>query len=376
MATDRLQGVRGSIAWKPPCYVASTANLTLSSTQVVDGIAVGSCERVLVKDQTDAKLNGIYIADTGTWTRAKDWNGNRDAIPGTAVYVDRGTDGGGKAYVANSSSTAVSIDIGSTGDDVSFELMTLALTGVSAFSQNTLLPLTTQAAWQSSDGLNVFSATSVFASTDIADSAVKSTHIADAAVTLPKIVSGSTGRLLVYSTTGVLEQLAPGSSDTVLGGGTKPSYIPRGIVLQSTRVTDATQRQSTALIPTDDTIPQNTEGSTLLEATLAPISSDSNLRVRAVIPVTKNDTGTAVVSMFRDSSADAVAVAHFTSALANRNQIMVIDHEEAANSTATTTFAIRWGIGGGSTAYTIGFNSGRLFGGVYVVSLSIDELAG
>lgn len=214
--TDRLQGLNIGTAVKPACTVASTAALTLSGSQTVDGIAVGSCERVLVKDQTDLKTNGIYIADTGPWTRTKDFDGARDAIPGSFVYVDRGSAGGGKAYVFNSSSTATSIDIGSTGDDVSLSLMTLALTGVSAFSQDTLLPLTSAAAWRSSDGLSVRGATEQLGSSDIANSAV----------TLVKISAGTAGALVAYSSTGVLGETAVGSSGHVLtsrGAGIPPT---------------------------------------------------------------------------------------------------------------------------------------------------------
>ena len=112
MATeDRLLGLSGGVALKAPCVVSSTANLTLSSTQVVDGIAVGASERILAKDQTDTTENGIYVATETTWTRAKDFDGSRDAIPGTLVYVDRGTAYGKTIWAVNSSSTAQAVEI-------------------------------------------------------------------------------------------------------------------------------------------------------------------------------------------------------------------------------------------------------------------------
>lgn len=114
--TDRLAGTTQSLAVKGACTVRSTGALTLSSTQVVDGIAVGSNERVLVADQADASDNGIYISSNSTWIRSKDFDGSRDAIPGTLVYVDRGATHGATLWVVNSSSTATSIVIGS--DDV------------------------------------------------------------------------------------------------------------------------------------------------------------------------------------------------------------------------------------------------------------------
>ena len=117
--TDRLLGLTGGVAIKASCVVASTTNLTLSSTQVVDSIVVGADERVLVKDQTDTTKNGIYVASSGSWSRAKDFNGSGDAIPGTLGYVDRGTANGRTFWAFNSSSTADAIDIGTTQVTVS-----------------------------------------------------------------------------------------------------------------------------------------------------------------------------------------------------------------------------------------------------------------
>jgi hypothetical protein len=89
--TSRLQGLNTGLAIKAPVLVASTGNLTLSATQVVDGIAVSSCDRVLVKDQTTASEDGIYLVESGSWSRAKDFDGSLDVVQGTLVYVNAGT---------------------------------------------------------------------------------------------------------------------------------------------------------------------------------------------------------------------------------------------------------------------------------------------
>lgn len=47
-----LQGLTTSVAVKAPVLCASTGNLKLSSTQVIDDVAVSTGDRVLVKDQT------------------------------------------------------------------------------------------------------------------------------------------------------------------------------------------------------------------------------------------------------------------------------------------------------------------------------------
>tara|TARA_Y100000310_G_scaffold99732_1_gene97587 strand:- start:2552 stop:4423 length:1872 start_codon:yes stop_codon:yes gene_type:complete len=109
--TDRVDGVNSAVAYKAPVGVATTANITLSGTQTIDGVAVVADDRVLVKDQTDGSENGIYDASVTAWSRSKDWNGARDIKQGTAVFINGGTVGA--ATVARIS-TANDITIGTT----------------------------------------------------------------------------------------------------------------------------------------------------------------------------------------------------------------------------------------------------------------------
>ena len=133
--TDRLQGFSIGAAIKAPVYVATTsANITLESSQLVDGLFVGSSQRVLVKDQTDPAENGIYISNSSTWTRAADADGNLDIKPGTFVYVDRGTVAAQSFWVFNSSSTALTVTAGT--DDITMSQVTVALAGVTVFGSS------------------------------------------------------------------------------------------------------------------------------------------------------------------------------------------------------------------------------------------------
>lgn len=93
--TDRLNGLTTSVAVKAPCCVATTANITLSGLQTIDGVVLASGDRVLVKGQTTTAENGIYIAATADWTRAPDFDGSLDVVGGTLVYIASGTVGGG-----------------------------------------------------------------------------------------------------------------------------------------------------------------------------------------------------------------------------------------------------------------------------------------
>lgn len=77
--------------YKASVRVATTANITLSGEQTIDGVAVVAGDRVLVKDQTAGAENGIYVAATGAWARAEDANGAGDLTSGVIVPVESGT---------------------------------------------------------------------------------------------------------------------------------------------------------------------------------------------------------------------------------------------------------------------------------------------
>lgn len=86
-ATSVLDGLSTSVAVKAPCRAVAITNITLSGLQTVNGVAVVEDDRVLVTAQTSAVNNGIYVASTGQWQRALDFDGQRDAVQGTLVLV-------------------------------------------------------------------------------------------------------------------------------------------------------------------------------------------------------------------------------------------------------------------------------------------------
>lgn len=97
VTSDRINGLTTSAARKAPVTCATTANITLSGEQTIDGVTTSE-SRVLVKDQTDTTENGIYESSSGAWTRVKDFDGSRDVVTGTDVFVTSGTDNGGEYW--------------------------------------------------------------------------------------------------------------------------------------------------------------------------------------------------------------------------------------------------------------------------------------
>lgn len=84
---------------KANARAASTANLTLSGEQTVDGVSVVAGDRVLVKNQTDDTANGIYTVGAGDdWARSADAATDANFANGVEIYVEEGTANGGKKY--------------------------------------------------------------------------------------------------------------------------------------------------------------------------------------------------------------------------------------------------------------------------------------
>ncbi len=76
---------------KQSVVAASTTNIAaLSGLLTIDGVTLAAGDRVLVKDQTTATANGVYVAASGAWVRSLDavtWSN----LPGAYLFVESGT---------------------------------------------------------------------------------------------------------------------------------------------------------------------------------------------------------------------------------------------------------------------------------------------
>jgi hypothetical protein len=99
------------IDWKPSVRAATTANITLSAPQTIDGVSVIAGDRVLVKNQTTGSENGIYVVAASTWSRATDADAAAEVTSGLAVFVEEGTTNADSGWVLTNNGT---ITIGTT----------------------------------------------------------------------------------------------------------------------------------------------------------------------------------------------------------------------------------------------------------------------
>lgn len=76
---------------KESVRATTTANITLSGAQTIDGVSLVAGDRVLVKNQTNAEDNGIYVVATSAWARADDADSDADVTSGMFTFVEEGT---------------------------------------------------------------------------------------------------------------------------------------------------------------------------------------------------------------------------------------------------------------------------------------------
>lgn len=86
-----VDATRSGLDVKDSVKAATTANITLSGLQTIDGVVLSANDRVLVKNQTTGSQNGIYIAASGAWTRSTDFDSNSEVTSGAFVFVEEGT---------------------------------------------------------------------------------------------------------------------------------------------------------------------------------------------------------------------------------------------------------------------------------------------
>jgi hypothetical protein len=95
MGSDGLEIdlINQSNGYKTPVLFATTTNINLAvAPATIDGGAVGTGARILVKDQTDPIENGIYVYNTSgnPMIRSLDFQRTSQISEGTQIYVSRG----------------------------------------------------------------------------------------------------------------------------------------------------------------------------------------------------------------------------------------------------------------------------------------------
>jgi hypothetical protein len=186
------------------------------------------------------------------------------------------------------------------------------------------------------------------------------------------------------------------AAETITGSDNTKAITPADLLatLPATAYAEYNSYSSfTSVIPYDNTIPQNTEGTQLLTASITPKKTTN--RVRILFQATFFGDGSggalstnkqrAIAALFQDSIANALKAQAITvneEAGSNNdiengmyNDIMMV-FEHSPNTTSAVTYKIRVGPDAG-TIYINGDNgslAGAVFGGVFTATLSVQEI--
>jgi len=103
-----VDAVKQSLDIKDSVRVATTANITIASDlnvgDTIDGVTLADGDRVLVKDQTTASQNGIYVAGSSP-VRSADANASDEVTSGMFVFVEEGTTNADNGFVLSTDGT-------------------------------------------------------------------------------------------------------------------------------------------------------------------------------------------------------------------------------------------------------------------------------
>lgn len=198
------------------------------------------------------------------------------------------------------------------------------------------------------------------------------------------IGSAAQGDILYRGASG-WARLGAGTSGHFLktnGPAANPSWAISGVVIQSLRSGTQTRTDvGSTLIPLDNTIPQNTEGTQILSQAITPTNSSNRIRVTVNVQ-TSGNFNAVNVALFKDSGADAVACGNMNANPSSQGGATVVfDYEEIAGSTSARTFYVRaggtnnaGGAGGVINGMSSGVSSGATMGGKFSSSILVEEL--
>ena len=102
-----VDAARSGLDVKQSVRVATTANIDLSTggTLTIDSVETVAGDRVLVKNQSTASENGIYVVAPNGWSRAEDANSDAEVTAGMFTFVAEGTVNSDSGWVLSTNDT-------------------------------------------------------------------------------------------------------------------------------------------------------------------------------------------------------------------------------------------------------------------------------
>jgi hypothetical protein len=125
-------------------------------------------------------------------------------------------------------------------------------------------------------------------------------------------------------------------------------------------------------IPTDDTIPQSTEGDQYMTQAITPTSAANLLEVDTLANLLSSPAAVVVMALFQDAGANALAANWQLSSTSGF--FMTLVHTLLAGTTSATTLRLRIGPGVSQSLYFNGSSASRFLGGVFGSRMAVKEI--
>ena len=149
-----------------------------------------------------------------------------------------------------------------------------------------------------------------------------------------------------------------------------------GAVMQVVNYKTGAVATGSGVIPYDDTIPQNSEGTEYMTLAITPKSVSNKLKIDVVLVCNSPTVGgaTVMVALFQDSTANALAIVPEYIATNDAFAVVKFTHYMDAGTTSATTFKVRAGFGTSDTLTVNGIAGNRKFGGALESGITITEI--
>lgn len=305
------------LSWKQPVLCATTTNITLSGLQACDGVTPAAGDRVLVKSQTTASQNGIYLASATAWSRSPDadtWNELISAI----CFIETGSTLSGSAWYCTAQpggtlgttavnwsnfSVAASYSAG-TGLTLASNVFSITNTGVSAGaygSASKTLTATVNAQGQ----LTVLAASDIaIANTQVSGLGTMSTQAASAVAITGGTINGTT---IGGTTAGAVTGTTITANTQFTGPGTGLSGTATGLSIGGNAATATSATTATNLAGgSAGSLPYQSAAATT--AMLAAGSNGQVLTLAAGIPSWATPTTGTVTSVAQSFTGGLISV--------------------------------------------------------------------
>jgi hypothetical protein len=131
---------------------------------------------------------------------------------------------------------------------------------------------------------------------------------------------------------------------------------------------------SSAVIPNDDTIPQDNEGTETVTLSFTPQDAANILRITVSVNATAAPNTYGAAALFRSGVSNARAAAKFNIPGGPGGSNATFHFEQVAGETTSRIWSCRMGPIEGTTVHFNGNSTGRIFGGILAHTMTIEEL--